>query len=175
MAGVTQTIDLDLETLRAGFQRLRENAEDLRPILDEIGLEMVQSTERRFDDSVEPSGRRWTPSAAARKEGRKTLVKTQNLARGFGYEADETGVTWGTNVRYAAIHQFGFDDLVVVSSHDQVIRRAKGKKLKAAQARHVPQHTRRMFMPPRPFIGISEGDVGAMADIVAAALQRGVP
>lgn len=106
MAGVT--IRLEGDTAVRGVLALaaRKLANPL-PLWEKIGNALVVSTQVRFEREVDPSGNPWPRSIRALLTGGKTLTDTARLRSSLTYEASRTGVAVGTNVIYAAVHQFG--------------------------------------------------------------------
>ena len=90
-----------------GLQTAAEAMDHPRPLFDEIGASLVVSTQMRFERGEGPDGNPWPPSLRAIVEGGQTLVDTARLKGSISHEASDTGVAVGTNVLYAAIHQFG--------------------------------------------------------------------
>lgn len=87
------------------------------PVFGEIGNYIVRDIRRIFQQGGDP---KWPESNRARKGGfvksgkrkgefkkGKTLQKTGRLRNSITYEVRGTDVIVGTNVKYAAIHQFG--------------------------------------------------------------------
>lgn len=121
MAGAAVEID-DREVV-AALRRLQQAGSRLRPALLEIGEYLLQSTEARFDAQVDPAGQPWTPLSPAYQARKKKnpnliLVLTGHLSgqqapqagQRAGLQAPqatETAVSVGTNLVYAATHQFG--------------------------------------------------------------------
>ena len=61
----------------------------------------------RFRTATDPWGRPWKPSLRAQLEGGQTLSDTGRLRRSFSVQnVTARGFAIGTNVRYAAPHQF---------------------------------------------------------------------
>jgi phage gpG-like protein len=81
----------------------------------------------------------------------------------------------GSNVRYAAVHEYGFDGEVSVRSFVRRNRRGDlfglKKKLSAAGISYVKSFTRHMHMPARSFIGSS---LLERRDLIERALSRAV-
>ncbi len=137
----------DLGALTQALQRA--SRPDIKNKLGKpVGKALVSSTRERFQTSKDPTGRPWKPLAtAAVKRGRKKnykkskgpdkgeskrliLVQTSQLKNSIASDASDTQVAVGTDVVYARIHQFGG-------------RAGRGKSV---------------FIPARPYLGISDGD-----------------
>ena len=103
MAGASVTVDADFQPIRdylAQIETLGTNATDL---FDEIGAALVSSTQARFASSTAPDGSGWKPV----KRGGKPLVDHGILRGSITHQAHPGSVDVGTNLVYAAIHQFG--------------------------------------------------------------------
>ncbi len=63
--------------------------------------------------------------------------------------ADAVTTMIGSKVHYAAAHEFGFKGKVPVPAHSRTIKKAFGKKLKAASTHTVKAHQRLVNIPER--------------------------
>lgn len=89
----------------------------MAPLHAEVGEYLVGETADRFRESADPEGRPWQALKRPRRRARggkrprriKILVATGHLRGSVSYRADEKGVAVGTNLRYAARHNFGFE------------------------------------------------------------------
>ena len=88
----------------AHLQKIGKTAKNLTPLHRHIGNILQNSIEQSFESEASPFGKSWIPS---KKTEGKTLTKSGDLSGGFTTDADSTGVSVGTNLVYAAIHQFG--------------------------------------------------------------------
>lgn len=133
------------ETL-AALGRIAGRLDRAEPMYDAIGGSLVASTQRRFEEGRAPDGNPWPPSIRALAEGGKTLVDTGRLMQSQTHIASETGVEVGTNLIYAAPHQFG-----------ATIRPVAAPKLRfRILGRWVSVDE--VTIPRRPFLGIDEDD-----------------
>ncbi|RJR20562.1 MAG: hypothetical protein C4582_08985 [Desulfobacteraceae bacterium] len=116
--------------------------ENLRPAMSEIGEIIRTSVERNFMVSGRP---RWKPSVRAKLQGGQTLSDTGRLRNSITVRASERSVSVGTNVVYAAVHQFGAKKgrfgTIAAAVNGYLRRTASGKKTT------VRAHTRRMTLP----------------------------
>lgn len=82
-------------------------------------------------------------------------VRTGRLRRSIHPEWDfkqgYSGATVGTNVEYAAIHEYGFSGSVQVKSFQREMTKAFGKPISPTQVT-VRAHTRNANMPERSFL-----------------------
>jgi phage virion morphogenesis protein len=178
MAGVALEIAIDDSELRAMLERAEniDASEELHAAWDAIGEAMVAKTQMRFHEQHGPDGAAWPPSKAAIKEGRPTLIKTARLLQSMAHNLLDNGVEWGTNVIYAAVHQFGatFD----VHARNQTIYRhidartgelgtrfVKKRQSNFASEHASPAHS--VTIPARPFLGIDDDDIAEAESILA--------
>jgi len=166
----------------------------MQPTFAAMGRVLKTGAQLRFRTATGPDGQAWLKSFRARNEGGQTLSLTRRLRNSITYEAGNTSVTVGTNVVYAAIHQFG-----------GVIRAKNGPFLsipvtpearKAGSPRnmpglHVAQSLKGQFilvnekgvtqyllrrqvtMPARPFLGVSAADRAELLALVEKHLRAG--
>ncbi len=112
MAGTFLQVSVDDRKLTAALERLAAVCARPREALVEIGEYLLESTEQRFSDQADPEGRPWaplSPAYQARKKKRKDLILVLNgyLADFQAPQVSDDEVSVGTNLVYAATHQFG--------------------------------------------------------------------
>ena len=175
MAGTEGGAGIRVEVRGAGeisraLKRLRRRLKDMTPVMDEIGDRLMLSTDRRFETGMDPQGRPWKPSLRARETGGRTLNLSARLRRSITRRASADEVVVGTNVVYAAIHQFGG------KTPPRVIRPRTKKALYWPGARHPVRSVRHpgSRMPARPFLGVSGADERAIGRIVDDYLREAV-
>ena len=116
-----------------------------------------ESTLERFKNSVGPSGKRWKVSIRAASEGGKTLIKSAQLRNSIKSKSDATGFAVGTNVKYAATHQFG-------ESGRTILRFQIGGEW-------VLKKQVKIRIPARPFLGLSDEDMQEIEATVEEFIQ----
>jgi phage gpG-like protein len=178
---VTVRVTVDtavLAEVRAAFDRLAKAGQDATPAWSAIGQLLVASTTDRFRSLEGPGGVPWKPSIRAIYQGGVTLTDTARLRGSITYRAEASGVEVGSNVLYAAIHQFG-----------GVIRAKTAKGLRfflpagammSTQKRIKGDRKRNTFMvivrqvtiPARPFLGVSQADREDIQDLLEAHIRR---
>ena len=109
MAGASIRIEIEDLALRRALAGALAAGEDLTPAMEEIGSFLVNETLLRFEEGRAPDGTPWIPSKRVLLEGGQTLIGpgSGRLRDSQTYEAGPDFVEQGTNVVYAAIHQFG--------------------------------------------------------------------
>lgn len=89
---------------------------DLTPLYNEIGEILLRSVDRNFreggrydtgeDGEYTGGATKWIPSKRALEEGGQTLLDKGFLSK-LNKDVSREGVTIGSNLVYAAIHQYG--------------------------------------------------------------------
>lgn len=154
MTGVRITITPEGADEALAFLRdAAGRAANPRGLYDNIGAALVRSTRSRFDTGTDPEGSPWPPSIRAIAEGGQTLIDSTRLRGSITHEASNSGVEVGTNVPYAAVHQFG--DIIMA---------------RTAQALHFFIGGREVFVdsveiPRRAFLGLDEEDEQEIVEI----------
>ena len=137
-------IEVKADKITARLSELSGTLNDLTPVMRQIGGVMLAAVEQNFDTEGARIGKRWKPSLRAKRDGGKTLQDTGRLAGSFVIKADRTSAIVGTNVVYAAIHQFGG-------------KTGRGHKL---------------ILPARPFLGLNSQDKNDIVKKIVSAIQR---
>lgn len=142
-------IEIDEAAILATLDRVARAVTDLQPVMQDIGETMVESTRERFLTGVSPEGQAWAPKSEAtlaqyRRQGgavdqRPLWGPSGNLHTLFASQAGTDQVSWGTNVIYSAVMQFGA---------------ARGAFGNDAAGHPIPWGD----IPARPFLGVSEED-----------------
>jgi phage virion morphogenesis protein len=150
-------LNFDLSGLpQLGERIARLGRADRGALLDDLGAEVVSQTQRRIgEEKTGPDGERWpawSASHARTRHGNQSLlVASGDLLDTITHVVSGERVEIGSNLVYAAAHQFGLD-MSVVSSR------------------------RRVTIPARPYLGLSgdnEADLEAIADdFVQRALEE---
>lgn len=151
------------DTLTAGIERALRAAADFTPAMEAIAGHLEAAVAERFEGERDPLGKSWIRSLRVAIHGGKTLDRQlpESLLRGsFESSFDATTASVGTDIVYAAIHQFGSRGTASVPTYT----RKDGAKVKA--------HTRRMNTPARPFLGFGPADSDAIVGILSGHLQH---
>lgn len=126
---------------------------DLAPVMRQIAGIMQDAVEENFDQEGRPS---WKPSRRAEAQGGRTLQDTGRLAASITSRATGNQAMVGTNVVYAAIHQFGGH------TGPHTILPKNKKALFWPGARHPVKSVKHpgSDIPARPFLSLTESDWG---------------
>jgi len=152
---------MDLSGLQATVGAAMAHVQARQELMEQIGEQLVSSTQQRFEDGQGPDGEDWEPSIRAKEDGGQTLVDTARLKNSIGYEASPNLVAVGTNVEYASTHQFGAEI------------RAKNAPHLRFQVGGRWARKKSVTIPARPFIGISAQDIEDTRQTVQTWLAAG--
>jgi len=110
--GVRLEIHHNIPEVTRKLRRIRRELGNPRDALRQIGRDAVSRTLMAFRRSTDPWGHRWLPlrpSTIRRRRGRSSrpLLDTGRLRSSFGYRVTGRRLVIGSDVKYAALHQFG--------------------------------------------------------------------
>jgi len=139
MSGASFKIDIayDDKAVVVKLKQLQQMGGNMQSAFEEIGAELLASTQLRFKDGVSPDGDPWQETK--HRPGEAPLIDTGRLKKSISWQADANSMELGTDVEdYAAIHQFGG---------------MAGRGLATE-------------IPARPFLGVSSEDEAAILNII---------
>ncbi len=139
------TIDVKIEDsqVKAMLSQLQERAKDCKPAFNLIGQIVRNSIIKNFMEGGRPT--KWKLSKRAIKQSGQTLLHTGRLRDSINSKAFANRAEVGTNVIYAAIHQFGG-------------KAGRGKKV---------------TIPARPFLMVQDEDWTEIKAALTAYLLKG--
>ncbi|MDO5648861.1 phage virion morphogenesis protein [Paracoccus sp. (in: a-proteobacteria)] len=143
--------------LRAQLTAAMRAASDLSPLLEDIGEQMTNSARERIGETnTAPDGTPWPKSFRVTvAQGGKTLYDTGDLYRRITSRVVGQEVHVGSNLPYAAVHQFG----ATITA-----KTAKGLSFRLADGTKVLVGS--VTIPARPYLGISRDDEEVIGDLV---------
>lgn len=164
--------DAQARRLLAGLEIAAGDPGELHELL---AAQVEFDTLRRFETESGPDGSPWPPSLRALAESGQTLTDTARLRQSIVSRADRRGFEVGTNLVYAAIHQFGGtirqpERQQTMYWHQKAGEIADWRFVKKRKANYSETHTvaaHDVTMPARPYLGVSEGDVRVLGEIAA--------
>jgi len=165
MSGAAISVTLSGSALR-GFQQLEGVMANTTPVMAAIGAGLVASTHMRFVTQTDPDGAAWralNTQYAETKRNSRILTESGRLRDSINSQAGAKEVRVGTNVIYAAIHQFGGTIRPKSASH---LRFRIGDALVTVAS---------VTLPDRPFLGISGDDETMIAETIFDFLDRYLP
>ena len=145
MAGFT--IKVDDSRAQERIRKLDALASNPRGAFESVGRVLVNRIRLCFKLGVDPFGKPW---AALRFRKGQPLRNTGRLNRSITASADSTGVTVGTNLIYARVHQFG-----------ATIEPVKSKRLVFPGPGGRMIFAKKVTIPARPFMPLRRGVIGA--------------
>ncbi len=158
MTGAALTYSFDDTDVRDAFARLRALAADPAPLLAAMGAGLVRSVRDRFVAEQDPEGNQWAPllpAYAAEKEGPGILRESGDLRRSITPEVQGAELVVGTNLIYAAVHQFG---ATIKPKNAPALIFRIGDRLTWA---------RQVTIPARPYLGFSHSDETMLVDVAS--------
>ena len=189
------TIKLNDSGVRAALEKLRLGLPlggSMLPAMQNMGRVLKTGAQLRFRSTSGPDGAAWEKSFRAKHEGGQTLSLSRRLRNSITYTATGSSATVGTNVVYAAIHQFGgtvrAKNAQFLSIPVTPAARAAGSPRNMAGL-HVAQTLKGQFIlvndkgvtqfllrnqvtiPARPFLGVSAGDRVELIGVAERFLQ----
>ena len=159
MAGAS--FKMDMSGMMRSFGSAVAHLTETKELMDEIGEMLVSSTKERFENGEGPDGTSWKPSERAKNEGGQTLLQTgTHLRSTITHDAGDDYVVVGTpNETFGAIHQFGGE--IVPKGGGRLVFQAGGKTVFA----------KKVTIPARPYIGMSDDDMEEAKDMVVRFVQ----
>ncbi|GFM37681.1 phage virion morphogenesis protein [Desulfovibrio psychrotolerans] len=150
--GITFTIrPQGLDAIEARLGRLLAAGNDLRSAMDEIGSQVLQRTQRRFEEQQGPDGTDWpelSPVTVRKRGDTGPILRiTGHLYGSLEYKAQPDAVEIGSNWPYARIHQLGA---------------AQGSSGRTRRNGPIPWGD----IPARPYLGLSDDDAADVQDII---------
>ncbi len=140
------------------------------PAMKEIGIMLAGRIQGNFRTGGRPP---WAPSRRAIKESGQTLLKTGRLMKSVSTpEITAEAITFGSNLPYAAIHQFG--GTIEIPARSSLYRQNrvtrgpnKGRfRRGTTQGRGFTTKAYTIHMPARPYVVFGDQefqDAGAIA------------
>jgi len=179
MSGDGLTLTLDRAGFDATISRLLAGVQDFSPVTGAIAQLLENSVRRNFRDGGRPekwpASKRADGQAGYGKESGQTLVDTARLMNSIIGVGDKDSVRVGTNVAYAAAHNFGVDKEITQQVRDHVrrITQAFGKPIEPV-AVQVKSHSRkrRLTLPQREFMLVQDEDWEDIHDVITIRLQK---
>ena len=179
MAGVGLRVQVDDREVRSVLRGLRRRLDDMRPVMDEIGGEMVLETQQSFQRESAPDGTRWPRSlrARARAAGRPDATGTPYTGRdtlqlydSLTHRAGQDYVEWGSSVQHAAHFHFGarLAPRRIYARRASALRYYVGGRPRFRRWVDFPG----AVIPPRPFLGFEAGQQRVALSILRRWLRR---
>lgn len=164
-----------LQGLGQALQRLKALGERPASLWEAMGTYGENSTRTRFKTQTGPDGQSWLPSRRAKKTGGSTLQFKGHLLRSINHQSNSRGTEWGSNMKYAAIHQLGGEIKRTASTGTVRLRTTRsGALLRQKDHAHLGVFAKKTHtmvversytkaahsirMPARPYLGVNAQD-----------------
>jgi len=151
--GIEQVIRVCQQMVRFG-----QNPAPLMQALAQYG---ENSTRLRFRLQVGPYGKPWKRSLRAQLRGGKTLTQEGHLSGSITHASTSHSASWGSNMKYARIHQLG-----------GVIRPVHAKALRFRLAHGAWVAAKQVTLPARPYLGLDDSDYSQIGYISQEVLRQ---
>jgi len=190
MAGALISAKIEDSGIKETLSAILARASDMRPVWMLVGQIILESSLRNFEERRSPDGTAWQEVSEryARWKSKKghdpgnILVLNNRLMRSINVRPETDHVVIGTNVVYAAIHQFGgaisSGGRTQVSAHREgggFMSRKQASRKKSGSIRisisDVGPHT--ATMPARKYLGVRAEDWPRIHTALANYLVRG--
>ncbi|UXC35151.1 phage virion morphogenesis protein [Cupriavidus gilardii] len=180
-------IEVDYRNVTAAMARLAGFERSKRPLMRAIAGILADAVEENFEQQGRPQWLGLAPATKKRRGDGKILQDSGRLASSIVARADADSAVVGTNVRYAAIHQFGGEitraahsgwvrlrtdargNLMRQGGHGRTARLAVFAKDSHKRARKV-QYTSdgwKTKIPARPFLALTQSDADSIERTVS--------
>jgi phage virion morphogenesis protein len=158
-------IKIETDTITAALQAIQSRLIDMTPLMRQISGIMLDAVEANFAAEGRP---KWRPSRRATGQGGKTLQDTGQLAASIVSKYTQNQAMVGTNVIYAAIHQFGG------KTAPHVIKPKNKKALFWPGAKHPVKSVKHpgSDIPARPFLSLTDSDYDTIKEKISEYLTR---
>jgi phage virion morphogenesis protein len=165
VSGATLTADFDARDASRALGAIARAGRQPGMLLKPIGAALVRGVRDRMVSQVDPEGNPWEPLQPwyqAMKRNSRILTESGRLAGSIVAEVGGGTVAVGSKLPYAAVHQFSAT-ITAKNGGMLIFRTANGAAWGAA---------REVFVPARPYLGISSADERAIGEVVEAVLWR---
>ncbi|MXR36718.1 phage virion morphogenesis protein [Craterilacuibacter sinensis] len=155
-------IQIDSTNVINALKRLEQATLKRAPLMRSIAGIMADAVEENFAQQGRP---KWQGLKPPGRPGGQILQKSGRLAASITPASDADSAQVGTNVKYAAIHQFGGK----TAAHEIRPRHAKALRFGGRFAKKVNHPG--SDIPARPFLALGETDLQDIEDTVSDYLR----
>jgi len=165
MSGATLRAEFDGDQARRAVRALALAGRDPSVLLKPVATVLVRGTRDRMAREMDPEGNPWEPLQpwyAELKRSSRMLKESGALEGSIVYEVSGRELAIGSKLPYSAVHQFGAV-IEPVNGPLLIFHTADGHAWGAAT---------QVFVPARPYLGISEDDERHVMDVTEQVLWR---
>lgn len=171
-------LKLDDSVILSKLQQVKQKVGKLKPVMAEIGDELLESTKQRFETSTGPDGEKWAPNqestltkmlsktkgnykkkgglsakGARRVAGKKPLIgESKALSGTIRYRASSNQLELGSSLIYSRVQHYGA---------------GKGAFGSTKRGTPIPWGD----IPARPYLGFSDEDKSTILEILESYLS----
>lgn len=152
---MSTSIIIDVTGLDEAFVRLRPIFEfEPSELMTDIAAIGEEQTRRRIEEEkTAPDGTPWKPNT----QGTSILMQSgQHLLYSLVWTASAEQAEWGATWEYAHVHQEG---MTIVPKNGKALVFALGGNRQMI-------HAKKVTIPPRPFVGLSDDNIEEIIDVV---------
>ncbi len=163
-------IKIDAAQVAGALERLAKAAVNASPVMASVAGIMHDAVMENFAQAGRPKWLGLKPATLAQKRklgySEQPLIRRGRLASSITQKSDGNSAIVGTNLKYAAIHQFGGGIDMPARSQQAYFRQGKDGSIghrfvRKSQSNFAQWHTRgahSVNMPARPFLSLTEAD-----------------
>lgn len=153
------TIKINSDSLDAKLAQIAEACQNREPLMRNLSEQLLDCVYENFEQQGRPG---WQPIT---RDG-KILQDTGRLKNSIVAEHTNNSAKVGTNVEYAAIHQYGGK----TKPHVIMPKTAKALKFNGVFAKKVNHPGSNI--PARPFLSVTDGDIEELKETVEDYLAK---
>lgn len=154
-------ITLDDTQAKRQLDRIARTLKAPRKLYGVLGETLKKIHAERFKKEVSPDGEKWQPLSEITREikgNNKILKRDGYLSQKTAYNYDDNHVEFGSDAKYARLHQFG----------GKIVPK-KAKRLRFGKSKIF---AKKAEIPARPWLGINKQDEQRLLKKATALLQR---
>lgn len=155
----------------SALDRIAAIGRNPRGVLEAVSFQVIKSTRSRMKAGIDPRGVQWdsyaplNPLYASDKKGSGILLgEGMDLYKNITSYVDGNRLTWGSDLPYSRIHQFGG------------VIRAKNARALVFWMGGIKFQRQAVTIPARPYLGFTDEDrealVGELEEYLARAMGR---
>jgi phage virion morphogenesis protein len=178
-------IQITVADLDSALDEIEARLGDLTPFMREVKGIMLDAVEQNFEEQGRPEWAGLTPSTIRQREREgkwpgKILQRSGRLASSIVGESGKDFATVGTNLEYAAIHQFGGEVQQFAQTRfvnfkvDSRGRSRFAPRGEANFAQAVTYGPRTFTIPARPFLALTADDENEILFALGEYLTQGL-
>ncbi|MDH3001471.1 phage morphogenesis protein [Chelonobacter oris] len=154
-------IQLDDKKLAVKLGQIARQLAQPSKLYGVLGETLKKIHKKRFEAETAPDGKKWRPLSplTSQMKGNDNILRRRGyLSDKTAYNYDSKGVEFGSDAKYARLHQFG-----------GTIKPKRAKRLKLGES---GVYAKQVTVPARPWLGINDNDEAQLLKKSQQLLQR---